>query len=108
MEKLKAVGTPVSEAFYHLLKFNKIFDEQKYRWEGGPLHDATVIAYLLKPELFSGRKVNAEVECASPLTLGMTVVDWWAVTQKPANVMFLRHVDADGYFNLVIERLARL
>jgi len=108
LDKLRAIGTPVSEAFYHLLKFNKIFDEQKYGWEGGPLHDATVIAYLLAPHLFSGRKVNVEVECESPLTLGMTVVDWWAVTQKTPNVQFLRSIDADGYFDLVIERLARL
>jgi purine nucleosidase len=108
LEKLRAVGTPVSEAFYHLLKFNKIFDEQKYGWEGGPLHDATVIAYLLAPHLFSGRKLNVEVECASPLTLGMTVVDWWRVTERTPNVQFLRDVDADGYFDLVIERLARL
>jgi len=107
-EKLKALGTPVSEAFCHLLKFNKLFDERKYGWEGGPLHDATVIAYLLEPTLFSGRKISVEVECASPLTLGMTVVDWWAVTQKPPNVHFVREVNADGYFNLVIDRLARL
>ena len=43
--------------------------------EGGPLHDATVIAYLLAPEIFSGRKVNIEVECSSVLTLlGMTII----------------------------------
>lgn len=108
MEKLKAVGTQVSEAFYHLLKFNKLFDEEKYGWEGGPLHDATVIAYLLAPELFSGRRVNVEVECASRLSLGMTVVDWWGVTQRPPNVQLLRSVQADGYFDLVIDRLARL
>jgi purine nucleosidase len=108
MEKLRAVGTPVSEAFYHLLKFNKIFDEQKHGWEGGPLHDATVIAYLLEPMLFSGRLVNVAVECGSPLTSGMTVVDWWAVTAKRPNVRFLRSIDADGYFDLVIERLRRL
>jgi purine nucleosidase len=108
MEKLKAVGTQVSEAFYHLLKFNKLFDEEKYGWEGGPLHDATVIAYLLAPELFSGRRVNVEVECASRLSLGMTVVDWWGVTQRPRNVQLLRSVQADGYFDLVIDRLARL
>jgi purine nucleosidase len=98
----------VAEAFYHLLKFNKIFDEQKYGWEGGPLHDATVIAYLLAPDIFTGRKVNVAVECESPLTLGMTVVDWWAVTGKPANVQFMRGIDADRYFDLVIERVARL
>jgi purine nucleosidase len=108
LERLRAIGTPVAEAFYHLLKFNKTFDEQKYGWEGGPLHDATVIAYLLAPEIFSGRRVNVTVECASSLTLGMTVVDWWAVTEKPPNVLFLREMNADRYFDLIIERLARL
>ena len=108
LERLRAFGTPVTEAFYQLLKFNKIFDERKYGWEGGPLHDATVIAYLLAPGIFSGRKVNVEVECESPLTLGMTVVDWWAVTERAANVQFMRGIDADRYFDLVIERLGQL
>ena len=108
LDKLRAAGTPVAEAFYHLLRFNKLFDERKYGWEGGPLHDATVIAYLLAPEIFSGRKVNIEVECASALTLGMTVVDWWGVTGKKPNVLFLREIDAEAYFDLVIGRLARL
>ena len=105
---MRSTGTPVAEAFYHLLKFNKIFDEQKYGWEGGPLHDPTVIAYLLEPQLFAGRTVNVAVECASPLTMGMTVVDWWGVTGRTPNVQVLREVNADGYFDLVIERLARL
>jgi len=108
LDKLRAAGTPLTEAFYHLLKFNKMFDEQKYGWDGGPLHDPTVAAYLLSPQLFSGRKVNVSVECASPLTLGMTVVDWWSVTERKPNVQFLRTIDAEGYFDLVIERLARL
>jgi purine nucleosidase len=108
LAKLRAIGTRVAEAFYHLLTFNKLFDERKYGWEGGPLHDATVIAYLLAPEIFSGRKVNVEVECASVLTLGMTVVDWWGVTGRTPNVQFLREMNADAYFDLVIGRLARL
>ena len=108
LERLRAFGTPVTEAFYQLLKFNKLFDERKYGWEGGPLHDATVIAYLLAPEIFSGRKVNVAVECEGSLTLGMTVVDWWAVTEKAANVQFMRGIDADRYFDLVIERLGTL
>jgi purine nucleosidase len=108
LAKLRAIGTPIAEAFYHLLNFNKLFDQRKYGWEGGPLHDATVIARLLRPGIFSGRKVHVDVECASALTLGMTVVDWWGVTGKTPNVLFLREVDADGYFDLVIERLSRL
>jgi purine nucleosidase len=108
LEKLRAVGTPVAEAFYHLLSFNKLFDQHKYGWDGGPLHDPTVVAWLLAPEIFSGRKVNVEVECASPLTLGMTVVDWWAVSGRTPNVTVLRNLNADAYFDLVIERMARL
>lgn len=108
LTKLREIGSSVSEAFYHLLKFNKLFDEQKYGREGGPLHDATVIAYLLKPDLFPGRKVNVAIECSSPLTLGMTVVDWWSVTGKPANVQVLREINTAGYFDLVTERLGRL
>jgi len=108
LQKLRDVGTPLAEAFFHLLSFNKLFDQHKYGWEGGPLHDATVIAYLLAPEIFSGRKVHVAVECSSPLTLGMTVVDWWSVTGRTPNVQVLRSIDADAYFDLVIERMARL
>jgi purine nucleosidase len=108
LEKLRQIGTPLAEAFFHLLTFNKRFDEQKYGWEGGPLHDPTVIAYLLAPHLFSGRKVNVAIEAASDLTLGATVVDWWSVTGKPANATVLREIDAEGYFDLVIRCLSQL
>jgi purine nucleosidase len=107
LEKLRAIGTPLAEAFYHLLEFNKRFDQRKYGWDGGPLHDATVIAWLLAPGIFSGKKVHIEVEHSSPLTLGMTVVDWWNVNGKKPNVLLLRDIDAEAYFDLVIERLSR-
>jgi purine nucleosidase len=38
----------------------------------------------------------------------MSVVDWWGVTGKKANATVLREIDAEGYFDLVMERLARL
>jgi len=108
LARLRRIGTPVAEAFYHLLKFNKLFDEQKYGWEGGPLHDATVTAYLLAPHIFSGRHVNVDIECSSPLTLGMSVIDWWSVTGKPANAFVIRDLDADAYFELILDRIGRL
>ncbi len=75
---------------------------------GGPLHDPCVIAHLLRPGLFAGRRINVAVETASPLTLGMTVADWSGVTGRPANAVFLNYADADGFFDLLCERLARL
>ena len=108
LEMLRTAGTPVGTAFYHLLEFNKRFDRAKYGWDGGPLHDATVTAYLLAPELFTGRDVRVEIECASSLTLGASVVDWWNVTGKTPNARVLRTVDAEGFFQLIFGKLLQL
>ena len=104
LDKLRAKGGPHMEAFYHLLEWNKRFDEKAWGMDGGPLHDPTVTAYLLKPDLFGGRLVNVEISC-DELTRGMTVVDWHSVTNRPKNALVLTEIDADGYFDLVIERL---
>ena len=40
--------------------------------------------------------------------MGMTVADWWGVTDRAANAVFIGDIDADGFFALVTERLARL
>lgn len=84
------------------------FDAKRYGEEGLPLHDPCVIAYLLRPDLFDGRHCHVAVETGSPLTLGQTVVDWWGTTGRPANALVLSRVDAEGYFRLLTERLARL
>jgi purine nucleosidase len=75
---------------------------------GAPLHDPCVIAHLLRPGLFTGRRINVEVEASSPLTLGMTVADWFGVTGRRANAMWLNAANAAGFFDLLFERLARL
>ena len=108
LETLRTAATPVATAFYHLLEWNKRFDRAKYGWPGGPLHDATVTAYLLAPHLFTGRHVHVEIECQSPLTLGASIIDWWSVTGKPANALVLRTIDAESYFHLIFGRLLRL
>jgi purine nucleosidase len=106
--KLREIGSRPAIALVEMLDFFERFDIEKYGSDGGPLHDPTVIAYLLKPELFSGRDCNVEVEIASPLTVGMTVVDWWQVTGRKHNARVMKDVDADGFFALLTERVGRL
>ena len=72
------------------------------------LHDPSVVGYLLRPDLYEGREVNVAIETQSPLTAGMTVVDWWGVTGRKPNVRFMNSVDADGFYDLLAEKLARL
>jgi purine nucleosidase len=75
---------------------------------GRALHDPAVIGYLLCPNLYDGCNVNVAVETQSPLTIGMTVVDWWGVTGRKPNVRFLNAVNADGFYDVLLEKLARL
>jgi purine nucleosidase len=108
VDAIRNLGTRVGEATAEMLVFYERFDEEKYGSDGGPLHDPCVIAWLLKPELFAGRTCNVMVETASELTLGMTVADWWGVTDRPANATFMRDIDHEGFFQLLTERLGRL
>jgi purine nucleosidase len=108
VEAFHKLGTRVGKATAEMLEFFERFDEQKYGSDGGPLHDPCVIAYLIEPKLFSGREVNVTVETGSELTMGMTVIDWWGVTKRPKNAMVMREIDADGFFDLLVERLGRL
>lgn len=105
---LREIGSRPAKALVEMLDFFERFDVEKYGSDGGPLHDPTVVAYLLKPELFSGRDCNVEIETASPLTTGMTVVDWWQVTGRKHNARVMKDVDADGFFALLAERVGRL
>ena len=104
----RALGTPVGLAVAQMTEFFERFDKEKYDAEGAPLHDPCVIARLIRPALFSGRHVNVEIETTSELTLGMTVADWWGVTDRAPNATFLGEVDAEGVFTLLTERLGRL
>ena len=108
VEKFRAMSTEVGRVCAEWLEFFERYDMEKYGADGGPLHDPTVIAYLLEPGLFKGRHINVEIETQSELTLGMTVADWWGVTGRPANALFVGAVDADGFFALLTERLGRL
>ena len=108
IEALRALGNRAGSFTAEMLDFFERFDMEKYGSDGGPLHDPCVIAYLIQPELFSGRQVNVEIETQSELTLGMTVADWWGVTTRPPNALFIGDLDAEGFFTLITDRLARL
>ena len=108
VEAFRTLGSNVGRVAAEWADFFERFDMEKYGSEGAPLHDPCVIAYLIRPDLFKGRHVNVMIETQSELTMGMTVADWWGVTQRPANALFMGTVDADGFFGLLTERLGRL
>ena len=104
----RAMGTRVGTMVAEWTDFFERFDVQKYGSQGAPLHDPCVIAYLLRPEVFSGRFINVEIETKGEFTLGMTVADWWGVSNRPPNALFIGHVNEVGFFDLLTDRISRL
>lgn len=107
VDRIQRLKNPVADATAGMLSFFHRFDSAKYGEEGAPLHDPCTIAYLLRPDLFAAKLCNVSVETDSELTLGHTAVDFWRVTDRPHNVSWVHRADAEGFFGLLIERLAR-
>ena len=108
VEAFRRMGTEPGRMVAEWTDFFERFDKEKYGSLGAPLHDPCVIAHLIRPDLFSGRHINVEIEVQSDLTRGMTVADWWRVTKRAPNAMFMGDVDAEGFFALLTDRIARL
>ena len=107
VERIRELANPVADATAGMLGFFERHDSKKYGVEGAPLHDPCTIAWLLAPELFEGKVCNLSVETRSELTMGHTAIDFWHVTDRPHNVNWIHSVDADGFYDLLTDRLAR-
>ncbi len=108
LARFAAITSPAGKAVHGMLDFFERFDIEKYGSEGGPLHDPCVIAYLLDPGLFGGKNVSVRIETNSEMTMGMTVIDWWGVTAEAPNAMVMDQIDADGFYELLADRIATL
>lgn len=83
-------------------------DMVHYGLPGGPVHDASVIAWLLKPELFSGKQIHVDIDSREGIGFGQTVADWYDTLNQSKNVFWVENGDAQGFFDLLTARLARL
>ena len=105
---LEQLGTPVGQAAAGLLRYYGQREGECYGLAGAPLHDPCVMAYLLQPDLFSGRPMHLAIETDSPLCLGRTVANPKPAEDSPANATVIETVNAPGFYHLLTERLANL
>lgn len=108
VEAFRKLGNTAGRVVAELTDFFERFDKEKYGSDGAPLHDPCVIAMLLAPEIFESRLVNVTVDTREGLTLGATVADYWRVTDRPPNARWVRALDADRFFDLLLDRIAWL
>jgi inosine-uridine nucleoside N-ribohydrolase len=106
-ERLRAAGragTLVAE----LWAFYNRFHSRIYDLPGSPVHDAMAVAHVIRGDLVQTKQVNVEVDCASELCRGRTVVDVWGRTERPPNAHVGVDVDAEAFLELLVARIASL
>ena len=106
-ERLRSTGR-AGRFVAELSDFFQQFHERSYGFGGSPIHDAVALAYAFRPGLLETRELNVEVDCESELCRGRTVVDLWRRTGRAANAHVAVGIDADGFVDLLLDRLASL
>ena len=98
------VGTVVAE----MLDFYRTFHRETYGFAGSPVHDALALAHVVRPDVLETVDRHVAVETQSELCRGRTVVDVWRRTANEPNARVAVSVDADGFLELLFERLCSL
>jgi inosine-uridine nucleoside N-ribohydrolase len=91
-----------------LLRFYGEFHRKVYRFDGSPIHDAVAVAQVIRPDLIDIEHLNTEIDVESELCRGRTVVDVWRRSGREPNSHVGVDIDADGFLDLLIERLNSL
>ncbi|MDM5055183.1 pyrimidine-specific ribonucleoside hydrolase RihA [Aeromonas dhakensis] len=106
IERVRAITNPVAQCVAGLLDFFMIYHrDPKWGFAGAPLHDPCTIAWLLAPALFHGIECRVDIETGGTHTSGMTVVDRYGLTGKPANALVLLGLERAGFIDLLVTRL---
>ena len=93
--RFAAIPGPIGKAVAGMLRFYHDGDDH--------LHDPLTVAWLLKPELFSGKRAAIRVETKGARS-GETVFDWRE--DGPCNVLL--QGDAPAFFDFLVGRLEAL
>ena len=99
--RMESIGNKASALFCDIMKFVLKTQYEEFGLAGGPLHDATCIAYLIEPSFFTSKSMYTAIDIKSELCYGRTVCDVLDVLKKPHNSKVGMKIDVDGFWNMV-------
>ena len=106
IERFRHLSNPVADVVADLLDFFMEYHKQeKWGFQGAPLHDPCTIAWLIKPEIFTCVDRWVSVETQGKYTQGMTVVDYYSLTANQPNTTVMMDVDRQAFVDLLVERI---
>ena len=106
-ERLGATGR-VGKLAAELFAFYQQFHSAQYGWDGSPVHDAVAVAHVVRPRIVETADRGVVVDCGGELSRGRTYVDLWGRARWEPNAHVAVDIDAQGFVDFLVERLASL
>ncbi len=104
LRKAGRVGRTVAE----LWDFFSIYHRETYGNEDSPIHDAVAVAHVVRTGLVETVQRRVDVDCASELCRGRTLVDLWRRSGAEPNAHVGVDVDSAAFMELLIARVGSL
>lgn len=99
---LRAIGTPVAEMCVDIQRVLTQFCRDETKLTGFDLPDPIAMAYAIDPAVATEtRRVHCAVECDSPLTRGMVVMDLLGLADRPPNALVVTAADRDRFVRML-------
>ncbi len=106
IDRIAALGTPVAGMAAAMLHFYASTTTRRRRSFGPALHDPTAVAWVIDPTLFESEAMHVDVETHAEFSYGRTLVDVDDVLGLPKNAILPTCIDADRFWDLLIDALA--
>jgi inosine-uridine nucleoside N-ribohydrolase len=108
IDEIGAIGTALSGTVVELLTFFGGTYREVHGFEAPPVHDPCAVARVARPELVTLQDAFVAVETHGQWTAGMTVTDFDLQLGHKANAEVATHLDADGFWALMLDALRAL
>ncbi len=106
-DRFRKLGTEVGETVAGWLDFFHRFHEDRFGWDGVPIHDACAVAELIDESIVETEKMHVAVETSGNHTSGRTVCDRYGVLESEPNTDVGVGIDRDAFVDLLVEAVAR-
>ncbi|MFV0413760.1 MAG: ribosylpyrimidine nucleosidase [Oscillospiraceae bacterium] len=101
IERMEAVGNTAGKLFGDIMRFTFKTQNEAFGLAAGPVHDATCVAYLIEPSIFTLREMYTEVDVTNGPCYGRTVCDYFGSSKQPPNAKVGITLDNGRFWNLV-------
>lgn len=101
MVSMEAIGNRAGRLFGDIMRFTLETQRVHNGLAAGPVHDVTCIAYLIRPEIFTMKKMYTVIDTSGSVAYGGSFCDFWGCTKKEPNSLVGVTLDLEKFWNLI-------